>query len=325
MLNLSLKVNKDINFTLTEELINKPIGNDILVAIKAVSLNPVDQKVKANKVGKTIGYDASGVVLDVGQDVTLFKAGDEVFYAGDVTREGTFAKFQLVDERIVGKKPSSLTHLQAASLPLTSITAYEGLYEQLNIQAGKSILVINGSGGVGSMVIQLAKREGLKVIATASKEESIEWVKQLGADVVINHRNNLQEELIKNDIKQVDYIFCNHSTQDYFDTMAEIIAPQGRIVSIVEVSKPLDLGKLFSKKVSFSWEMMFTKSMYKTDDLKSQHDILNKISKLIDEGKIIHTAKNILGVLSKDSLEKGLNEVATGASVGKSVYEVNFS
>ncbi|OUR95853.1 NADPH:quinone reductase [Halobacteriovorax marinus] len=325
MLNLCLKVNTDTNFTLTEEQIKKPLGHDILVATKAVSLNPVDQKVKANKVGKTIGYDASGIILEVGADVTLFKVGDEVFYAGDVTREGTFAKYHLVDERIVGRKPTTLTHLQAASLPLTSITAYEGLHEQLGIKTGKSILVINGAGGVGSMVIQLAKLHGLKVIATASKEDSIEWVKKLGADVVINHRKDLQEELIKNDIKQVDYIFCNHSTEENFNTMAEIIAPQGRIVSIVEVSKPLDLGKLFSKKASFSWELMFTKSMYQTEDLQSQHDILNKISKLIDEGKIIHTAKNILGVLSEDSLKKGLNDVAAGGSVGKSVFEVDFS
>lgn len=263
-------------------------------------------------------------MLKVGSDVSLFKEGDKVFYAGDMTKNGCFSKYQNVDERIVGHMPKSLNFEQAASLPLASLTAYEGLFEQLKIEKASSILVINGAGGVGSMVIQIAKHFGLTVIATASKESSIKWVKKQGADIVINHKRNLKEELLIHGLKDVGYIFCNHSIDEYFDIMSELISVNGRIVSIVNSKYPLDMSKLFYKKITFSWEFMFAKSMFQTDDLESQHRILNLVSDLIDNKKINHILNSFRGDLSPESLTNGLKDLASGNNVGKTSYSVQL-
>nr|MBA3612784.1 zinc-binding alcohol dehydrogenase family protein [Nitrospirales bacterium] len=217
-----------------------PTGKDLLVKVLAISVNPVDTKVRAPKsdtetTSRILGWDAAGEVIAVGPEVTCYAVGDQVYYAGDITRPGSNSEYQLVDERIVGKKPTSLTFDKAAALPLTSITAWEGLFERLGISplgedAGKSILIIGGAGGVGSMAIQLAKQLAkLHVVATASRPESIAWIKKLGADQVVNHRNALDKELSAIALPQVDYIFCLNNTTQHWAAMANAIAPQGRI------------------------------------------------------------------------------------------------
>ena len=307
-----------------------PTGKDILVAVKAVAVNPVDTKVRAPKdtieeTPRVIGYDASGVVEAVGEDVTLFKVGDEVYYAGDITRSGTNAEFQLVDERIVGKKPTSLTFPEAAALPLTGITAWEGLFERLGISpsgenAGQSILIIGGAGGVGSIAIQLAKQLAkLHVVTTASRPESSAWVKKLGADQVINHRNALDKELSIIALPQVDYIFCLNDTTQHWAAMANAIAPQGRICSIVETPEPVDLDLLKSKSATFVWEFMFTRSMYQTPDMIEQQRLLNTIADLIDNDQLVTTVNDVIRPINAANLRKAHALMEQGRSIGKVV------
>lgn len=267
-------------------------GKDLLVEVKAISVNPVDTKVRApkDKVESQpliLGWDGSGIVIEVGAEVTEFKPGDEVYYAGDITRPGSNCEFQLVDARIVGRKPKNLDFAHAAAFPLTGITAWESLFERLNIDAngadaGKSILIINGAGGVGSIATQLAKKLAkLNVIATASRPETIAWCQKLGADQVVNHRHNLAEEITKIGYKTVDYILCLNDTDGHWQAMTKAIAPQGTICSIVENKQPLDMNTLKSKSAGMVWEFMFTRSMYQTKDIAEQGKLLNEISRLI--------------------------------------------
>lgn len=232
------------------------VGRDILVKINAISVNPVDAKVRSPKdkkedVAKILGWDASGVVVQTGEGCTLFKEGDEVFYAGSITRQGTYSEYHLVDERIVGKKPKTLSDTESAAIPLTAITAWEGLFERLGINYAKksentfkNILIIGGAGGVGSIAIQLAKWAGLNVIATASRDETIEWVKNFGADHTINHHKPLKEQLQSLGFNDVDYIFCLNNTDQHWHGIGEVIKPQGKICSIVENEHPLEMGIL---------------------------------------------------------------------------------
>lgn len=232
------------------------VGRDILVKINAISVNPVDAKVRSPKdkkedVAKILGWDASGVVVQTGESCTLFKEGDEVFYAGSITRQGTYSEYHLVDERIVGKKPKTLSDTESAAIPLTAITAWEGLFERLGINYAKksentfkNILIIGGAGGVGSIAIQLAKWAGLNVIATASRDETIAWVKNFGADHTINHHKPLKEQLQSLGFNDVDYIFCLNNTDQHWHGIGEVIKPQGKICSIVENEHPLEMGIL---------------------------------------------------------------------------------
>lgn len=310
-----------------------PVGKDLLVEIKAISINPVDTKVRSPKdkveeEAKILGWDASGIVVAAGEECTDFKPGDEVFYAGSITRQGTYSEYHLVDERIAGKKPQSLSHAEAAALPLTAITAYEGLFERLLIDPsnkqqnrGKSILIIGGAGGVGSIAIQLANWAGLTVIATASRAETEKWVKNFGADQVINHHNPLKDELNRIDMKEVDYIFCLNNTDQHWEGMSEVIKPQGMICSIVENKDPLDLNLLKSKSITFVWEFMFTRAMYQTEDMRKQHLLLNTISELIDQGIIRTTLNQTLSPINAVNIKKAHQAVESGKMIGKIVLE----
>ena len=304
-------------------------GHDLLVAVKAISVNPVDVKVRAPKeqkesIPRILGWDAAGVVVAVGSEVEHYAAGDEVFYAGDITRPGSNSEFQLVDERIVGKKPQTLSFSEAAALPLTSITAWEALFDRLGISpdgedAGKSILIIGGAGGVGSIAMQLAsKMAKLNVIATASRDESRNWCLKLGAKQVVNHRNPLDKELAAINISSVDYILCLNSTTHHWPAMAEAIRPQGKICSIVETSG-VDLDLLKSKSAAFVWEFMFTRSMYKTPDMIEQQRLLNAISNLIDSGELVTTVGKTIQPIHAENLRKAHALIEQGHSIGKVV------
>jgi len=307
-----------------------PKGRDLLVAVRALSVNPVDTKVRTSKSEtelqpRILGWDAAGEVVAIGEDVVHYSVGDRVFYAGDITRPGSNSEYQLVDERIVGRAPEKLDYSEAAALPLTGITAWEALFERLAISPegkdkGKSILIIGGAGGVGSIAIQLASHVGkLNVVATASRTESIAWVSKLGAKHVINHHNALDEELKAINILQVDYILCLNNTSQHWKAMANAIAPQGRICSIVETSSPVDLGLLKSKSVTFVWEFMFSRSMFQTPDMIEQQRLLNKIASYIDQGHIITTAKHKISPINAVNLRKAHSMLERGDTIGKVV------
>ncbi|KQM69529.1 NADPH:quinone reductase [Pedobacter sp. Leaf216] len=307
-------------------------GRDILVKIKAISINPVDFKIRQSgakdttlDTPKIIGWDASGTVEAVGDAVTLFKVGDEVYYAGDLTRSGSNAEYQLVDERIVGTKPTKLSDAEAAAMPLTALTAWESLYDRIRIDAekdkGKSILIIGGAGGVGSIAIQLAKKiSGLKVITTASRNETKEWCKAMGADLVVNH-NNLIEEIRLAGYKEVDFVLDFVDLNSYWDAIVELIKPQGHIVSITGSATPIVLNKLKNKSVTFSWELMYTRSMYQTEDMEEQHRILNKMAALLDNGTLQATLKTTLKGFKVENLKEAHRLLESGKTIGKVVIE----
>jgi zinc-binding alcohol dehydrogenase family protein len=309
----------------------KAAGRDMLVAVKAVSVNPVDTKVRApkdkvEKEPRVLGWDAAGVVEAIGEGVTNFKPGDEVFYAGDVTRSGSNAEFQLVDERIVGRKPKSLSFAEAAALPLTAITAWEAFFDRLGIDLegdnrGQSVLIIGGAGGVGSIAIQIAKMVGLTVIATASRPETVKWVLGLGADHAVDHRQPLPPQLSALGFKQVDYIANFANTDQYWAAMAELIKPQGHIVGIVENAAPLELGLLKSKSASFQWEFMFTRAMYQTPDMEQQGVLLGEIADLIDAGKLRATHSETLKPINAANLRAVHAKLESGKAVGKITLE----
>jgi len=323
---------------LIEEQLEKPVasGFDLLIKVKAISVNPVDTKVRApkdvvEKNLKVLGWDAAGEVVAVGDDCSRFNVGDEVYYAGSITRPGSNSEFQLVDERIVGRKPSSLSYAESAAMPLTTITAWESLYERMNIDvepsadnASASLLIIAGAGGVGSIATQLAKKSGIsKVITTASRPETIEFCKKMGADDTINHREPLQAQLEKLGIPQVDYIFCCSSTDYYFDQMAELIKPQGSICTIVESAndQPLAMNKLKNKSARFCWEFMFTRSMFETEDMSVQHDILNQAADLFDQNVLFSTLTENLGIINAKNLIKAHQLLESGKGMGKIILE----
>jgi zinc-binding alcohol dehydrogenase family protein len=305
-----------------------PSGLDLLVRIEAVSVNPVDTKVRAPKPGiekppKVLGYDAAGVVEAVGADVTLFKPGDAVFYAGDATRSGSNAEYQLVDERIVGRKPASLGFAEAAALPLTSITVWELMFDRMRIDpdgrdAGKSLLIIGGAGGVGSIAIQLARRAGLVVIATASRPETIEWVRRMGATHVVNHREPLGSELAALGYAHVDAIVNLADTDRYWTTIGELIAPQGHVGLVVEPKGPLAIGGPFKAKcVGIHWETMFGRSRFHTVDMIEQHRLLNRIATLVDAGEIRTAHAETLGRIDAANLRAAHARLESGTTIGK--------
>lgn len=309
-----------------------PAGRDILVRVEAISVNPVDVKVRSPKARieaapRVLGWDAAGVVEQVGGECTLFSPGDQVFYAGSITRAGANSEYHLVDERIVGSKPASLDFAEAAALPLTSITAWEGLFDRLGISTdpadntGKAVLIIGAAGGVGSIAIQLAVHAGLTVIGTASRPESTQWVKGLGAHHVINHFEPFIPQLTAAGFPQVDYIFCLNSTEKHWKSMAEAIAPQGKICSIVETDELLNLTLLKDKSVTFVWELMFTRSMFQTADMISQHKLLNEVARLVDEGIIRTTTSDKLEPINAANLRKAHAMLETGRTVGKVVLQ----
>ncbi len=312
--------------------IEKPVakGRDVLVKIAAIAVNPVDYKIRQTAakdttldIPKIIGWDAVGTVEAVGEACSLFKVGDEVFYAGDLTRSGCNAEYQIVDERIVGRKPTKLSHAEAAAMPLTSLTAWESLFDRIKIDTerdkGKSVLIIAGAGGVGSIAIQLAKKlTGLTVIATASREESSKWCKEMGADFVVNHYE-LKSELEKIGHQEVDYVLDFVNLNSYWETVVEITRPQGHIVSITGSSEPLNLALLKPKSLTVSLEFMYTRSMFDTGDIQRQHEILNKVSEMLDAGTLKSTLSTTLNGLTSDNLKKAHELQEQGKTIGKTV------
>ncbi len=300
---------------------------DLLVEIDAIAVNPVDTKVRAGikenlADAKIVGWDATGTVVAIGEQVELFNVGDKVFYAGDITRPGCYATHQLVDERIVGRAPSSLSPTEIAAMPLTSITAWESLFTRLGISRerdeSKNILIIGGAGGVGSIAIQLSKTvAGLTVITTASRSESELWCKKMGADHVINHHSELVLQYRTLGIDDPDYILCTIHTDQHFNAMTELIAPQGMICSIDGTQQKHDLDCLKSKSAGFVWEFMFTRSMYKTKDMIQQHHLLNSIASLLDEGKLTSTLTQTIGPINTDNIEKVHAQLRSGTTIGK--------
>tara|TARA_R110002124_G_scaffold49100_4_gene144372 strand:- start:6272 stop:7282 length:1011 start_codon:yes stop_codon:yes gene_type:complete len=305
-------------------------GRDLLVAVKAVSINPVDTKIRSPKddvetTPRVLGWDASGVVEAVGPDVTLFKPGDEVYYAGDITRSGSNAEFQLVDERIVGTKPGSLGFAEAAALPLTTITAYEAFFDRLGIDRdgadkGQSVLIIGAGGGVGSIGIQLAKAAGLVVIATASRPETADWVKQLGADHVVNHREPMVEQVRALGFQHVDHIAIFNDMR-HWETAVELIRPQGGIVSIDNTDLPMPMAGMKTKAASLHWEFMFARAMFETPDMIEQHNLLNYVAQEIDAGRIRTTLDTVLTPINAENIRAAHALIETGQAKGKIVVE----
>lgn len=324
----SLPIEEKDSFIEFETVKPIPGAHDLLVKIDAVSVNPVDFKIRQSgakdtvlETPKIIGWDAVGIVQAVGEKVTLFEVGDPVYYAGDLTKQGSNAEFQIVDERIAGNKPTSLTNAEAAVIPLTGLTAWEILFDRIRINPekdkGKSILIIGGAGGVGSIAIQLSKKiAGLTVIATASRPETIDWCKKQGADFVVDHKD-LISSVREAGFQHVDFILDFVDTNAYWDIMAELIKPQGHIASITGSAEPVVLNKLKGKSVSFSWELMYTRSMFQTEDMIEQHHILNKIADLLDDGVLKTTLKETYKGLSVESLKKAHQLLESGKTIGK--------
>ncbi len=300
-------------------------GYDILVKVAAVSVNPVDYKVRqgAGEEPVILGYDASGEVMSVGESVTNIKKGDWVYYAGDVTRSGSNAEYQLVDARIAAVKPTSISAAESAALPLTALTAWEAIFDRLNITKDEksTLLIIGGAGGVGSIAIQLLKAlTSVTVIATASRPESQAQCKALGADYVIDWKD-IPSEIEKLGLKNVDYIFNCNDMDQHWQAMGEVLIPQGKICSIVENAHPLPMGMLKRKSAVLVWEFMFTRSMFTTDDIEVQGQILQEIARLIDDGNIKATASTTLKGLTVANIHEAHEQIKSGKTIGKWVIE----
>ena len=300
---------------------------DLLVKVKAISVNPVDTKVRRNPVAvgntRILGWDAVGEIVEVGSGVQHFKVGDQVWYAGDLTRDGSNAEYQAVDERIVSLKPQSLSDAEAAALPLTAITAWEMLFDRFNVDLEKfdNILVIGGAGGVGSIAIQLLKaKTNLKVIATASREETKAWVKSLGADYVIDHTEDLNTQIKALGLDAPQYIFSTNQTETYLPQISKLIAPQGKF-GLIDDPKLLDIGEFKSKSVSVHWEFMFTRSMFNTTDIEQQSQLLHQVAELVDNHRIKTTLNQTLGKINAKNLKLAHELIETGRAKGKIVLE----
>lgn len=309
----------------------QPGPRDLLVEVHAVSVNPVDVKVRTNMApengeAKVIGWDASGIVRAVGRDVTLFKPGERVWYAGSLLRPGTNSELHVADERIVGRMPQTLNFAEAAALPLTSITAWELLFDRLKVpegtaQSGDSLLVIGAAGGVGSVLVQLARKlTGLTVIGTASRPETSKWVSDLGAHHVIDHTKPLSQELKRIGLEGVDYIASLNQTDRHFDEIVASINPQGHI-ALIDDPELFDFRKLKRKSVALHWEFMYTRSMFDTKDQIRQHELLNRMATLIDEGVLRTTLNESFGTINAANLRRAHELVETNRSRGKLVLE----
>ncbi|MDN5565226.1 MAG: zinc-binding alcohol dehydrogenase family protein [Psychrobacter sp.] len=337
--------------SLQDITITKPTasGHDIVVEVKAISVNPVDCKIRKARPAPegeyaVIGWDAAGVVTAVGDKVSLFSVGDRVYYAGDLTRSGSNAEYQLVDERIVGHMPASLSFAEAAALPLTTITAWEMLFDRLQVPVSKSVagadaasgnnddvnsanankvsvLVVGAAGGVGSILTQLLKaRTSATIIGTASREESVQWLKDLGADHVINHRNPLFDELQKTGITEVDYVVSLNNTQEHYEEIIKCLKPQGKL-GLIDDPKSLDIMPLKMKSLSLHWEFMFARSMFQTPDMIEQHHLLTDVAKMIDAGEIKTTIAHHLGTITAEHLRDAHHMLENRQAHGKIVLE----
>nr|CAD6420684.1 zinc-binding alcohol dehydrogenase family protein [Rhizobium sp. Q54] len=306
------------------------IGHDLLVEIRAVSVNPVDTKVRGSATVedgqyRVLGYDAAGVVKAVGSEVTIFRPGDEVFYAGAVNRQGTNAEYHLVDERIVGRKPATLSFAEAAALPLTAITAYEAMFHRMKVQdpvpgAANAILIIGGAGGVGSIAIQLARElTGLTIIATGSRPETQDWIRQLGAHHVIDHSRPLAPQVEDLGIGAPAFVFSTTQTEKHVADILELIAPQGRFSLIDDPKEPMDLRPFKRKSLSIHWEMMFARPVWQTADMIEQHKLLNHVAELVDSGRIRTTLADTYGTINAANLKRAHAMIESGRAKGKIV------
>lgn len=329
--------------SLEDITLDKPTasGHDILVEIKAISVNPVDYKIRQSRPAPkgeyaVIGWDAAGIVTAVGEEVSLFSVGDKVYYAGDLTRSGSNAEYQLVDERIVGHMPASLSFAEAAALPLTTITAWEMLFDRLQVPVPDSsanehssnentndvsVLVIGAAGGVGSILTQLLKvRTSATIIGTASRDGSVQWLKDLGADHVINHRNPLYDELKKTGISEVDYVISLNNTDEHYEEIIKCLKPQGKL-GVIDDPKSLDATPLKTKSLSLHWEFMFARSMFHTPNMIEQHHLLNDVAKLIDAGNIKTTVAHNLGTITAEHVRSAHQMLENQQAHGKIVLE----
>lgn len=308
-----------------------PGPRDLLVEVRAISVNPVDTKIRRNAAPengqpRVLGWDVSGVVKAVGQDVSLFQPGDEVFYAGALTRPGGNAELHLVDERIVGKRPQSLDFAKSAALPLTAITAWELLFDRLGIaegqaDQGQSLLVVGAAGGVGSILVQLARRlTGLTVIGTASRPETQAWVRELGAHHVIDHSQPLAAELKRIGLDSVTHVASLTQTDQHLEQLVEALAPQGKL-ALIDDPAGLDVLKLKRKSISLHWEFMYTRSMFETADMIEQHKLLNRVSELIDQGVLKTTFGEHYGRIEAANLKRAHALLESGKAKGKIVLE----
>ena len=308
-------------------------GQDLLVRVHAVAVNPVDTKVRQGYVPhedesqpRILGWDAAGVVKSVGSDVTLFKPGDKVWYAGSLIRPGSNSELQLVDERIVGSMPQSLEFAQAAALPLTSLTAWELLFDRLGVardttDRGETLLIIGAAGGVGSIMTQLARQlTGLTVIGTASRPETQAWVTELGAHYVIDHTKPLSEELKRIGLPQVSYVASLTQTDRHYEQIIESLKPQGRL-GLIDDPATLDVVPLKRKSLSLHWELMYTRSLYETEDMQEQHNILNEVARQIDAGVLRTTVGENYGRISAENLRRAHALLESGKAKGKIVLE----
>ncbi|QER40638.1 zinc-binding alcohol dehydrogenase family protein [Acinetobacter suaedae] len=303
-------------------------GHDLLVRVQAISVNPVDTKIRKNvspESGqwKILGWDAVGIVEAVGEKVSHFKIGDEVWYAGALNRQGSNSELQLVDERIVGHKPKSLNMIEAAALPLTAITAWEMLFDRLQVphtaSKNTTILVIGAAGGVGSITIQLLKQlTNLTVIGTASRTETRSWIEQLGADYVLDHHQSLAEQIKQLNLTAPKYVFSTTQTDQHLADIAELIAPQGHF-GLIDDPEQLDIKLFKSKSVSVHWEFMFTRSMYQTEDVIKQSELLNQVSQLVDDGRIKTTVSQVLSPINAENLITAHQQIESGSTKGKIV------
>ena len=305
-------------------------GHDLLVEIKAVSVNPVDTKVRASATveagqHRILGYDAAGVVKAVGSEVTLFKPGDEVYYAGAINRPGTNAEYHLVDERIVGAKPKTLSFEEAAALPLTAITAYETLFHRMKVQdklpgVANAILIIGGAGGVGSIAIQLARElTDLTVIASGSRPETKEWIKSLGAHHIVDHSSPMAPQIAGLGTGAPPFVFSTTQTDQHVGDIIELIAPQGRFALIDDPKQPISLGPFKGKSLSIHWEMMFARPVWQTPDMIEQHKLLTHVAELVDAGKIRTTLSETLGTIDAANLKRAHAMIESGRTRGKLV------
>lgn len=305
-----------------------PGPRDLLVEVQAISVNPVDTKVRARSAAtdpKVLGWDAVGIVRETGSEVNLFKAGDAVFYAGSLARPGSYSEFHVVDERIVGRKPKSLDNAHAAALPLTTITAWELLFDRLGVAQGggegESLLIIGAGGGVGSILVQLARQlTKLTVIGTASRDETRDWVNGLGAHHVIDHSQPLVQQLEKIGIGQVSHVASLTHTGTYLPQIVEALRPQGQL-AVIDDPDGLDVMPLKRKSLSLHWELMFTRSLYETPDMIEQHHLLNRVADLIDQGVLKTTLGEHFGTINAENLRRAHALIESGKATGKLVLE----
>jgi zinc-binding alcohol dehydrogenase family protein len=305
-----------------------PGARDLLVEVKAISVNPVDTKLRNNVAvtePRVLGWDVAGIVREVGADVTLFRPGDEVFYAGSITRPGSYSEFHLVDERIVGRKPATLEFAAAAALPLTSITAWELLFDRVAVPEdggqGKRLLIIGAAGGVGSILTQLARKlTRLTVIGTASRKETAQWVGELGAHHVIDHSQPLKPQLATLGFKDVDIVISLTQTGQHYAEIVDMLAPQGKF-ALIDDPATLDALPLKRKSISLHWELMFTRAIFETDDMIRQHELLQRVAQLVDDGVIKTTLAEHFGKIDADNLRRAHALIESGKARGKIVLE----